>query len=245
MVNQEILIPAVIGGGAFAIGFAHAGIQKLKYEAYKEGLKDRVVKLSGEYKRKNGITDTYATIEGIVREDVKRQKVLTLEVVTLPSPKTLKKYEDEYRAEYNQRMEKWRENYKNFKKYIRENRMPALSQQYISMGYTDGYGGAGGGGYYPREPQKPEYSFNPDDYYGEELQVDKKDTSLMPKNFDYISGSVIKELKEAKGGEKKMKRMPKIFRYALYLAFVVLVWHVVIQIDGISGFIVSHIFNIK
>lgn len=244
MVNQELLIPAVIGGGAFAIGFAHAGIKKLKYESYKESLKDRVVKLSSECKRKNNTTDTYATIERIVREDEKRQKVLTLEVVTLPSPKTLKKYEDEYKAEYEGRMDKWREDMKRWKKWVKENSGIVVRQQYYDS-FSGGYGG--GGGYAPvyPEPQKPYYDFNPDDYCGEELRVDKKDTSLMPKNFDYLSGTVIKELKEAKGGGKKVKKMPKIFRYALYLAFVVLVWHAVMQIDGISGFVVHHIFNIK
>ena len=43
------------------------------------------------------------------------------------------------------------------------------------------------------------------------------------------------------GGEEKVRKMPRIFRYSLYLALVVLVWHIVLQIDTIASFFV-HLF---
>lgn len=45
----------------------------------------------------------------------------------------------------------------------------------------------------------------------------------------------------SKGGEKKkVKRMPRIFKYALYAALVVLVWDVVSNANNIAMFMVQH-----
>lgn len=43
-----------------------------------------------------------------------------------------------------------------------------------------------------------------------------------------------------KGGEKKVRRMPRLYRSALYLALVVLVWHVVLNIDFIFNYVIQN-----
>lgn len=58
-------------------------------------------------------------------------------------------------------------------------------------------------------------------------------------------GDTVQILKRKKSSAKRggvLFRMPKIFRYSLYSAYVLLVWRLVFNIDKIVAFVVKNIF---
>lgn len=72
-------------------------------------------------------------------------------------------------------------------------------------------------------------------FYIESADNNGDETNLSNRHLKYLTR--VKELSE--GGEKKVKRMPRIFRFALYLALVVLVWDVVFNINSIVNFLLQ------
>jgi len=67
--------------------------------------------------------------------------------------------------------------------------------------------------------------------------LEDKDEERVDKKYKLLKRNNEKTREEVK--VKKMKRMPRIFRYAIYLGIVVLFWRFVNNIDQIIGFIVN------
>src|SRR6266571_2073004 len=83
-------------------------------------------------------------------------------------------------------------------------------------------------------PLEPQYNFQ----YEKPIElVERKDFKLMPKNFDWVNESVSKSI-QMKGGETKVRKMPRLFRFALYLALIWIVWDIVFNANSIANFVV-------
>ena len=104
--------------------------------------------------------------------------------------------------------------------------------------YYGGYYGMPGG--YDGPPSKPQYNFN---YLYEGDSIFLKDCKLMPRGFDYLTGKILKDITpKAKGGEKKVKRMPRLWKWLIvYIPVTVLVWDVVNNANRIALWLVTQL----
>lgn len=138
--------------------------------------------------------------------------------------------EFETKEGYKERFEIWEKQHKAWE--ARKKNQRALEQsrdlhyQQIGWGYSDIIDAR---------------SQDPEPYWEDriEYEVDWIDCKIMPEGFDPRTKKLA--LSQPKGGEKKkvMRKMPRLFRYALYAALVVLVWDAVLHANDVAIFTVN------
>lgn len=222
---------SICGASLLIVSKIRTSKKKKAFIRKKKNLIGRVVKLSPKF-LSSDYKDFYKyakiiDIYEIFIDGKGTSNIDSLLVQGIPDKKALLTAKDTYDKDYKARMKSFE---KSNKEYLNK-RYVWVVTQYPNFG----------GGYSPQFPQRPVYNpsslFNSDNL---KISVNCEDVKLMPKNWDIVSGTVMKPINSVKkGGEvKKMKRMPRIFRFALYLALVVLVWDLVLNANNIILFAV-------
>lgn len=201
------------------------------------GYQGRVVALSSEFRAKNKDViggAKYGTIIEDSQTDEKRQKVLEFVVEIMPTKEVFALAEGKYKEQFKQLKAQYLEQTQEYQKQIALLQDPSSVQfQQHRQNYMMGYDNS-----IPRRPQEPSYNFH---YEPEEFCLKTKHLKLMPKGFDIVSVSIMKNINSKKGGEKKKKmgKMPRIFRFAIYSAVTVLIWDFVANVNQVAIFFVN------
>jgi hypothetical protein len=238
------MIILITATGVFIVwiigGFLVHQHKQYRFREKLDSLEGRIVKLSDELTEKAPYKGhIYGRINDVPDYSWKEFKIYSFNVELLPTEKLLIEAEKEAREDFKQEIANYKKSMNHYHKSMKElsdrnNQVMHRLQQSAAQMYNGQYQS-----YVPQEPRKPEFHFEYDEYVT--MRISKKDVKLMPKNFDYISGTIIKSLdsKKKKGGERKVRRMPRLFRFALYLALIVLVWDVVLNANSIANFVVQ------